>query len=114
MKIETHCCRSHEHARLCPDKGLHLHIISQVANCCNISELGFHGNITEKEVLAIVEGLPELRILDFSDSTLSSKALLMVLDGKLKCLYELNVLHCLIKDVDGKDIGAHMHDLLFI
>ncbi|KAB5521277.1 hypothetical protein DKX38_025596 [Salix brachista] len=99
------------HARLCPDKGLHLHIISQVANCCNISELGFHGNITEKEVLAIVEGLPKLRILDFSDSTLSSKALLMVLDGKLKYLYELNVLHCLIKDVDGKDIGAHMDRL---
>uniref|UniRef100_A0A6N2NAF6 Chromo domain-containing protein n=1 Tax=Salix viminalis TaxID=40686 RepID=A0A6N2NAF6_SALVM len=43
--------------------------------------------------------------------TLSSKALLMVLDGKLKYLYELNVLDCLIKDVDGKDIGAHMDRL---
>lgn len=96
------------HARLSPDKGLHLHIISQLVICCNISELGFHGKITEKEVLAIVEGFPKLRILDFSDSTLSSKALFMVLDGKLKYLYELNVLHCLIEDVDGKDIGADM------
>ncbi|CAK7350070.1 unnamed protein product [Dovyalis caffra] len=94
------------HARLCPDKGLHMHVISQLADCCNIVELGFHGKTTEKEVLGIIESLPKLRILDLSESTLSSKALLMVLDGKLKYLCELNVLHSLIKDADGKEIVA--------
>ncbi|GMY31936.1 F-box/LRR-repeat protein At3g48880-like [Fagus crenata] len=90
-------------ARLNPNEGLN--VISQLADYCkNIVELGFHGEITEKEVSCTIQGFPQLRILDISESTLCHKALSMLLDGKLRWLRELNILHCSIVGDDGKDI----------
>ncbi|GMY28293.1 F-box/LRR-repeat protein At3g48880 [Fagus crenata] len=91
-------------ARLNPNEGLH--VISQLNDFCkNIVELGFHGKITEKEVSCTIEGFPRLKILDISESTLCHRALIMLLDGKMRCLRELNILHCSIVGDDGRDIN---------
>ncbi|XP_044508200.1 F-box/LRR-repeat protein At3g48880-like [Mangifera indica] len=92
------------HARLNPEEWFA--VLSQVAEFCkNLVELGVHGEVTEKEVLCVVEGFPRLRLLDLSESTLSNKALEILLDQRLQNLKELNILHCLILDDDGNDIS---------
>lgn len=80
-------------------------MITQLVDYCNnIVELGLHGEFSEKEVCCIVEGFPGLKVLDLSKSTLSANALSILLDGRLKCIKELNMLHCLFVDEDGKDM----------
>lgn len=86
-----------------PFRGVQM-ITQLVDYCNNIVELGLHGEFSEKEVLCIVEGFPGLQVLDLSKSTLSSNALAILLDGRLKCIKEFNVLHCLFVDEDGKDM----------
>ncbi|XP_074373523.1 F-box/LRR-repeat protein At3g48880-like [Apium graveolens] len=86
-----------------PFRGVQM--ITQLADYCdNIVELGLHGEFSEKEVSCIVEGFPGLKALDLSKSTLSVNALAILLDGRLKCIKELNVLHCLFVDEDGNDM----------
>lgn len=91
------------HAPIRPAEGFQF-VTQLVDYCKNIVELGVHGEFMEREVSCIVEGFPGLKVLDFSDSTLSANALSMLLDGRLKCIKELNVLHCLFVDEDGKDM----------
>lgn len=80
-------------------------MITQLVDYChNIVELGLHGEFSQKEVSCIVQGFPGLRVLDVSKSTLSVNALAILLDGRLKCIKDLNVLHCLFVDEDGKDM----------
>jgi hypothetical protein len=91
-------------ARLKPSEGLL--VISQLADYCkNIVEIGVHGKMTMDEVSCIIEGFPQLKILDISCSTLCHRALIMIFDGKLKFLRELNILHCSIYNDDGKVIS---------
>ncbi|KAK1405109.1 F-box/LRR-repeat protein [Heracleum sosnowskyi] len=86
-----------------PFRGIQM-ITQLVDYCNNIVELGLHGEFSEKEINCIVEGFPRLKVLDLSKSTLSANALSILLDGRLKCIKELNVLHCLFVDEDGKDM----------
>lgn len=80
-------------------------MITQLVDYCNnIVELGLHGEFSEKEVCCIVEGFPGLKVLDLSNSTLSANALAILLDGRLRCIKDLNVLHCLFVDEDGKNM----------
>ncbi|KAI8552495.1 hypothetical protein RHMOL_Rhmol06G0271000 [Rhododendron molle] len=86
-----------------PENGFHL--ISQLADRCKkLKEIRLQGTIMEKEVSSIVEGFPGLQILDFSESTLSSNALDIVFDGRLKFVKEINILHSKVIDDEGKDI----------
>uniref|UniRef100_A0A7N2MBH0 F-box/LRR-repeat protein n=1 Tax=Quercus lobata TaxID=97700 RepID=A0A7N2MBH0_QUELO len=97
-------------ARLDSHEGL---LLQQLADSCkNIVELGVHGEITEKEVSSIIEGFPRLKILDISESTLCHKALNLLLDGKLRSLRELDILHCSIVGDDGKDITLPTSQML--
>ncbi|KAK9268751.1 hypothetical protein L1049_000512 [Liquidambar formosana] len=89
------------------DQSAWLSVLSQLADFCeNIVELGIHGDIEEKEVAYVVECFPRLEVLDFSESTLCGNALGVVLDGRLKRLKELNILHCLIMGEDGEYVSA--------
>lgn len=90
-------------ARVEPDQGFNL--LSQLADfSTNLLELGFHGKITQHEALCVIQGLPGLKVLDLSGSDLSSEALVMLLDGRLMNLREVNVLHCVILDKEGKNM----------
>ncbi|KAK1396989.1 hypothetical protein POM88_006852 [Heracleum sosnowskyi] len=72
--------------------------------CKNIVELGLHGGFSDRDVSCLVEGFPELKVLDLSNSTLSANALAIILDGRLKCIRDLNVLHSVFVDEEGKDL----------
>ncbi|KAJ4726390.1 F-box/LRR-repeat protein [Melia azedarach] len=99
------------HARLNPEEGFA--VLSQLADYCeDLIELGVHGKLTERDVLCVTESFPRIKALDLSESSLSSKALGILLDGKLKNLKELNILHCLILDDEGKDIRDGHYCLL--
>ncbi|XP_031253195.1 F-box/LRR-repeat protein At3g48880-like [Pistacia vera] len=99
------------HARLNPEEGFAL--LLQLAEFCkSLVELGVHGEVTEREALCIIEGFPRLKLLDLSESTLSSKGLESLLDQRLKNLKELNILHCLILDDNDKDISETDYCLL--
>lgn len=79
--------------------------IKQLADYCNnIEELGLHGQFSERDVSCIVEGFPGLKVLDLSNSTLPAIALRVLLDGRLKCIKVLNLLHCQFIDEEGKDM----------
>lgn len=82
--------------------------LSQLGDYCkNIVELGVHGKFKEREIMScLVKGFPLLKVLDLSRSTLACDAFLAtVLDGKrLKCIKEINVLHCIFLGDDGKDV----------
>uniref|UniRef100_A0A162A1W8 Receptor ligand binding region domain-containing protein n=1 Tax=Daucus carota subsp. sativus TaxID=79200 RepID=A0A162A1W8_DAUCS len=81
-----------------------IQFVSQLMDYCKkIVELGLHGEFSERDVCCIVEGFPGLRALDLSNSTLSVNALAVILDGRLKCIRDLNVLHCVFLDEEGKD-----------
>ncbi|XP_017245806.1 uncharacterized protein LOC108217488 [Daucus carota subsp. sativus] len=79
--------------------------VVQLADYCEkIEELGLHGKFSEKDVSCIVKGFPRLKVLDLSDSTLPAAAVSVVMDGRLKCIRDLNVVHCKFLDEDGKDM----------
>lgn len=79
--------------------------VTQLVDYCkNIEELGLHGVVSERDISCIVEGFPGLKVLDLSNSTLPAIALGILLDGRLRCIRDLNVLHCLFVDEDGKDM----------
>lgn len=86
-----------------PFRGIQF-VIQLMDYCKNIVELGLHGGFSDREVSCIVEGYPELKVLDLSNSSLSANALAIILDGRLKCIRNLNVLHCVFVDEEGKDI----------
>ncbi|KAK2638893.1 hypothetical protein Ddye_026688 [Dipteronia dyeriana] len=91
------------HARLNPNQWFN--VLTQLADLCNnLVEIGVHGTITEKEALCIIQGFPRLKVLDMSESNLSSEVLGMLLDGRLENLREVNILHCLVLDDEGKNM----------
>ncbi|WOH01241.1 hypothetical protein DCAR_0520623 [Daucus carota subsp. sativus] len=79
-------------------------VVQLVDYCEKIEELGLHGQFSEKDVSCIVEGFPRLKVLDLSDSTLPAAVVCVVVDGRLKCIRDLNVVHCKFLDEDGKDM----------
>ena len=82
-----------------------IQFVSQLMDYCKkIVELGLHGEFSDRDVCCIVEGFPGLRALDLSNSTLSVNAVAVILDGRLKCIRDLNVLHCVFLDEEGKDV----------
>ncbi|WOG98612.1 hypothetical protein DCAR_0417956 [Daucus carota subsp. sativus] len=86
-----------------PFRGIQM-IRQLVDYCGGIVELGLHGEFSEREVSCIIEGFPGLKVLDLSKSTLSVNALGVLLDGRLRCIKDLSLLHCLFVDEDGKDV----------
>ncbi|KAI8006102.1 hypothetical protein LOK49_LG07G03104 [Camellia lanceoleosa] len=87
-------------------KDLGFLVVSQLADYCkSITELGLRGwTMMEREVTCIVEGFPRLEKLDLEESTLCGNALEILLDGRLKYVKEINILHCKFMGEDGKDI----------
>ncbi|PSS05842.1 F-box/LRR-repeat protein [Actinidia chinensis var. chinensis] len=90
-------------ARMGPEMGI-LVILQLLDHCKSITELRLQGTMMEREASCIVEGFPKLEKLDISESTLSCNALEIVLDGRLKCVKEISILHSKIIGDDGKDI----------
>ncbi|KAL5736437.1 hypothetical protein ACOSQ2_031225 [Xanthoceras sorbifolium] len=91
------------HARIDPKQGFV--VLSQLADFCkNLEEISIHGKITEKEATCIIQGFPTLKVVDLSESNLSSEALGMFLSGRLSNLREFNILHCLVLDDEGKNV----------
>ncbi|GMP53033.1 hypothetical protein CsSME_00018633 [Camellia sinensis var. sinensis] len=93
-------------ARMSPDVGYL--VISQLVDWCkNMTEIRLHGSVLmEREVSCLVDGLSGLKILDLCESTLSCSAIGIVLDGRLKCVKEINLLHCKFVDDKGEDARA--------
>ncbi|XP_074369255.1 F-box/LRR-repeat protein At3g48880-like [Apium graveolens] len=77
-------------------------VFQLVDYCKNIEELGLHGRFSERDVACIVAGFPGLKVLDLSSSTLPAVAMRILLDGRLRCIKELNLLHCQFLDLEGK------------
>ncbi|KAM7503961.1 hypothetical protein LguiB_002865 [Lonicera macranthoides] len=88
--------------KLPPSKG-YLLLAQLVDHCKGVVDLGFHGEVMEREVVSIVEGVPLIKVLDISGSRVWGKGLKVLLDGRLKFLRELNVMHCLFVGDDGDD-----------
>ncbi|KAL7218307.1 hypothetical protein ACSBR2_011554 [Camellia fascicularis] len=93
-------------AQISPNVGCF--VISQLADWCkNMTEIRLHGSVLmEREMTCLVDGLSGLKILDVCESTLSCAALGIMLDGRLKCVREINILHCKFVGNNGEDARA--------
>ncbi|XAR56504.1 hypothetical protein NMG60_11037022 [Bertholletia excelsa] len=90
-------------AKIHPEIGFLL--ISQLVDFCKeMVELGLCGTLMEREISCLVEGFERIEVLDLSGSTLSCNGVEILLDGRLKWVKEISILHCKILGSDGKDI----------